>query len=156
MKIKKKLSLEFLQLRPTDSVALERLFKLLQTSDEIKFFYPHPFSSDEALRICSYVGRDMYFGLFRDGHIVGYGMLRGWDEGYDIPSLGIVIHPDERGKGMGEYMMLKLHGAAKQKGAKEVRLKVYPDNSAAIQLYKKLGYVFRGFEQGQMIGILTL
>ncbi|MCK4727090.1 MAG: GNAT family N-acetyltransferase [Anaerolineales bacterium] len=135
---------------------MERFFKLIQTSDEIEFFHPHPFSSDEALRICNYIGSDMYFGLLQDGHIIGYGMLRGWDEGYDVPSLGIVIHPSERGKGMGEFMMLKLHETARQKGTKEIRLKVYPDNSAAIHLYKNLGYVFRGFEQDQMIGILIL
>ena len=52
--------------------------------------------------------------------------------------------------------MLFLHQAARQKGADQIRLKVYPDNEKAIGLYKDLGYVFGELEENQIIGILTL
>jgi len=93
-----------------------------------------------------------------DGNVVlAYGILRGWDEGYAIPSLGIAVHPDARGTALGELLMHFLHGAARQRGARRVRLKVYSDNLAARSLYAKLGYNFDSVvEDGQLIGTLEL
>jgi [ribosomal protein S18]-alanine N-acetyltransferase len=84
-------------------------------------------------------------------------MLRGWDEGYDVPSLGIAVHPESRGQGLGELLMHFLHCAARRKGAREIMLKVYKENTAAYQLYLRLGYRFDGEEQkGQLVGRLAL
>ncbi len=88
--------------------------------------------------------------------VLGYGMLRGWDDGWKIPSLGIALDPRIRGNGTGEMLMHFLHAAARRRGATKVRLKVYPDNRTAIALYKKLGYVFATEEAGQLVGYITL
>jgi ribosomal protein S18 acetylase RimI-like enzyme len=73
--------------------------------------------------------------------VIGYGMLRGWDEGYSIPFLGISIHPSHHGKGYGKIMMNHLHRIAYDCGVRSIKLKVYKDNIGAISLYKKLGYI---------------
>ncbi len=61
-----------------------------------------------------------------EGSIVAYGMLRGWDEGYETPSLGIAVHSEWQARGVGRRMMEHLHQVARVRGAKRIRLKVYP------------------------------
>ena len=68
-------------------------------------------------------------------------MLRGFDEGYSIPSLGIATHPDHRRATHAGDMIDHLHAVARVSGATKVRLKVYPDNHAAMALYLSAGYV---------------
>ena len=62
-----------------------------------KFFHPHPFTTEAARERAAYTGKDLYYVVIEGDEILGYGMLRGWDEGYEVPSLGIVIHPAHRG-----------------------------------------------------------
>lgn len=124
---------------------------------EDKRFHPHPFTRDLAIERCSYRGRDVYCAAMAGGKVLGYGMLRGWDAGYDVPSLGIAIHSDARGIGLGRAMMLLLHAEARRRGSSRIRLKVYPDNRVAVELYRSLGYVFASdLEQGQLLGVKTL
>lgn len=104
----------------------------------------------------SYRGKDVYYLLIDGGEIIGYGMLRGWDEGFQTPSLGIVIDPSAQGRGLGRCLMSVLHAAARERGASQIRLKVYPENKPAVELYKSLGYEFLAEQDGQLIGILEL
>src|SRR5690242_21202213 len=91
-----------------------------------------------------------------DNHVIGYGMLRGWDEGYAIPSLGIAIDPEVRGRGHSRVLMNFLRDVAKQRGAERIRLKVDPQNQSAAELYRSLGYVLEPQPDGQLIGFLEL
>jgi ribosomal protein S18 acetylase RimI-like enzyme len=125
-------------------------------SSESKYFHPHPMDEQEARKIASYSGSDLYYGLFEDEKMIGYGMLRGWDEGYIIPSLGIALKDTARGQKLGEMFMHFLHIVARVRGSKKVRLKVYPSNIAALNLYKKLGYKFSEIVDNQLVGILDL
>jgi ribosomal protein S18 acetylase RimI-like enzyme len=79
-------------------------------------------------------------------------MLRGFDQGYDIPSLAIIIHPEYRQMGLGMLLMSFLHAEARIRKVSRVRLKVYPHNTAACNLYKQVGYNFSGKEGDQLIG----
>ena len=94
--------------------------------------------------------------MFDENKIIGYGLLRGWDEGYDIPSLGIMIDSSYRGKGLSYQMMEYLHKAAKEKNASQIRLTVYKQNNKAISLYKKLGYTFSEKNEEELIGITDI
>lgn len=140
-----------------DEQELGRFFDMIRQNGDDEYFHPHPFDLETAKRFCRYKGKDLYFIQKFDGEISGYGMLRGWEEGYKIPSLGILIHPGLRGKGLGEKFMGFLHEQARKKGADRVMLKVYPDNKKAVSLYEKMGYVFSsGTESGQISGILKV
>ena len=146
---------EVVPIGPELETALTIFFQHID-EDVSKHFHPHPLTADEARRIARYQGRDVYKALVENGRIVGYGMLRGWDAGYDVPSLGIAILPDRRGLGLGCYLMHVLHEAARNRGATKVRLKVYPDNASALSLYRSLGYQFDQMEAGQLVGFLDL
>jgi ribosomal protein S18 acetylase RimI-like enzyme len=115
------------------------LKRLLENGDEA-FFSPHPFTDKEAKRLAHYQGKDYYCVALEESRVAGYGILRGWDEGYARPSLGIAVHPDERRKGHAEKIMAHLHDEARKRQAREVRLRVKKDNARAVALYKKLGY----------------
>ena len=148
-----------LEIRQIDQVtekALASFFEALKQAGDEVYFHPHPLTPEEAYKRVQYTGQDLYYVLVEDEQILGYGMLRGWDEGYDIPSLGIVIHPKARGIGLGKAFMHFLHVAAHRKGATKTRLKVYPNNKVAVNLYETLGYVFQNQEAEQLVGFLDL
>lgn len=149
---------EIVRLRAAHEGQLARLFAAIAGDPTATTFHPHPFDPREARRICTYAGRDLFFALDAAGEFHGYGMLRGWDEGYAIPSLGIYVAPTLRGSGAACLLMQHLHLAARLSGAPSIRLRVYPDNAAAVALYGSLGYVFdAGLDaSGQRVGRLAL
>ncbi len=145
--------------RPTPDLAdaLAAFFERLAAASDGAHFHPHPLTRAEAERRCAYAGRDVYGVAVAEGTVLGYGMLRGWDEGFDVPSLGIAIDAAARGTGLGRLVMLWLHAEARRRGAPRIRLKVYPDNTAAVRLYESLGYVFEGaLVDGQRLGFRSL
>lgn len=105
------------------------------------YFTPHPFNEGQIDKIIK-EDKDLYYFAIFENRIISYGMLRGWSEGYSIPSLGIYIDEKYRGIGLGKMFMNFLHASAKLHGAKEVRLTVIKTNISAISLYKKIGYSF--------------
>lgn len=139
---------------PDYAEALGRFFLRLIEAGVDRFFHPHQFTKEEAAFRCGYHGKDIYSLLIESDEVVGYGMLRGWDEGFETPSLGIAIDPVAQGRGLGRYMMEFLHRAAMERGASQIMLKVYPDNLQAVSLYKTLGYQFVAEQDGQLLGIL--
>lgn len=150
-------SLEFRLLCPEFAGPLERFFDALDSAGDSKSFHPHPLTPEVARRIANHRGEDLYYVAINEDSVLAYGMLRGWEKGYDVPSLGIAVHPDFRGLGLGSAMMKFLHIAARIQGAKRIRLKVYPENSSAIRMYEGLGYKFSDdLEDGQLVGLLVL
>lgn len=148
--------LEIVRLAPTLSSALVAFFERLCEAGEEGFFHPHPLTREEAERLCGLSGRDTYYVMVCNEEVLAYGMLRGWDEGYDIPSLGIAVLPTLRGLGLGRLMMRFLHAAARRRGAEWVRLTVCPDNTAATGLYESLGYEFDKSNRSNWVGKLQL
>lgn len=134
---------------------LTGFFSAMKKNKDELYFHPHPFTRQQAEWIAYEADKDLYF-IAHNTHIVfAYGMLRGWNEGYEIPSLGIAVHPDYRGCGYGKIMMNYLHKAAKEEGAPKIRLKVEKDNTIAAELYRSLGYEFTGEEDSQLVGYYT-
>lgn len=145
-------ALEILRLTPGLTRALAEFFREILERGDDRFFHPHPFTQAQATAICTYAGRDEYYGVVYGDCIVGYGMLRGWDEGYEIPSLGIYIRAEARGRGLGELLMGRLHTAASVRGTTRIRLKVDRRNHVARKMYERLGYTFRTREGEQLVG----
>lgn len=144
--------MEFRVVGPADAELLAEVFAEIDQT----FFRPHPFTSRQAQRIASRSGDDVYALLLMDGRPVGYGMLRGWDEGYETPSLGIAIRTPEHRRGYGRALMHELHGEARRRGADRVRLRVHERNEPARHLYESLGYRYQGMERGELVMILDL
>jgi len=133
---------------------LGRFFK--DVKDNI-FFHPHLFTTKEAEKIANYKGRDIYYVIEDSTTIIAYGFLRGWDDHEVDLCLGVVVKPSEQGKGYGELMCNILSTIARQYKVDRVRLHVNPDNTTALNLYKKLGYTFElKRENGDLIGFKDL
>lgn len=140
-----------------DEEALTRFFEIIAADPQaMAFFRPHPFDSAMARKICRREGidRDDYFAVFDGEEIVGYGMLRGWDEGYASPAFGVCVKPGERGRGVGRTLLAYALERAREKGAPSVMLKVHDDNKPARALYESFGFVFseRTPDGSQLVG----
>lgn len=146
-------TIQYQAVSDTVSEELVVLFQALVANGDEAFFHPHPLTREYVGHLSVYKGEDLYFVQFFENKLTGYGMLRGWDEGYTIPSLGIAIHPRYRGQGLAAHFMRYLHGQARNRGVHTIRLTVEKSNTCAIQLYEILGYrlsrkndaVFEGF-----------
>lgn len=137
----------------------EQLFALFQAfaADEktARYFHPHPFDRVTASKIARYSGSDAYFGFFWQGELVGYAMLRGWDEGYEVPAFGVAVAPAHEGLGVGGELLQACVEEARSRGARKMMLKVYRDNERALRWYLSRGFEEKGTsDDGQ--GILEL
>jgi ribosomal-protein-alanine N-acetyltransferase len=145
---------------PDDAEALGDLLVHLGADPDARHFHPHPMTREEAgLLAGGFPGRrDEYFGAFVDGHLAGYGMLRGWDEGFDIPSFGVAVDAEARGRGLGRALLRYAIRRARDRGARTLMLKVHTANPGARDLYLSEGFVFADTpdDTGQLRGTLTL
>lgn len=144
-----------------DIEGLTKFFNIISADRQIKkFFHPHPFTEKQARKICLKEGikEDLYFMAVKNNEITGYAMLRGWDEGYDIPSFGICIRPDYQGQGIGKLLTQFAIEFSKKKKAPKIILKVYKNNFPAYNLYRQIGFEFTGEteDRKQWIGYLKL
>lgn len=147
--------------QPLAEDTLEGLVDLLAAlvaSGEARSFHPHPFDRHAIGALCRAAAgpRDEYWVAVEEHRVVAYGLLRGWAEGYAVPSLGIAVHPAARGRGLARSTMMHLHDVALARGASRVRLKVYRDNATAIHLYESLGYRLEPLNERELVGFLEL
>jgi [ribosomal protein S18]-alanine N-acetyltransferase len=146
-------------IRPVDpswgSAIASFLLDLARTGDD-RWFHPFTLDDASAVRIAASAGADVYLIATDKDRVVALGMLRGWDEGYAIPSLGIAVAATARGRGLGRAMMEQLQAEARRRGASKVRLTVDTGNRAAIELYGSLGYAFEAEADGRLVGFLDL
>lgn len=122
--------------------ALTTMLRAVEDAGETNWFSPHSFSRPYLAKLCAPHVLDLHYVLMVEAEAFAYGLLRGWDEGYEIPSLGIAVHPDHRGVGLGVTMMQFLHAAARLRGCARVRLRVSRSNAVAVALYHATGYRF--------------
>jgi ribosomal protein S18 acetylase RimI-like enzyme len=138
----------------------EPLFKFFERNkDAYKLFHPHPFTMEAITDIINTFCEDYYCVVVVYDKVIGYGMLRGLDDGFNIPSLGIMIDREWQGHHLGRVLMGWLHlVAAGGMGVEKIRLTVGKTNLAAVNLYKSLGYELKNKEgwDDYYEGFLTL
>lgn len=116
-----------------------------QPPDYARFFYAFSFDEAEIARILGGRKLDVYSGMFWQGRLIGFFMLRGWDAGYDVPSYGVLIDQKFRG---GQFMRLSLEIAkliSRLSGATRLMAKIHPDNISP-RGARRLGFVQTGVE----------
>jgi hypothetical protein len=93
-------ALEIVRIDPTMEENLALLFREIRVSNDHLHFHPHLFDDQTARWIANYDGHDLYVVVREPGtdRFLGYGMLRGWDAGFDVPSLGILIVEKHAGR----------------------------------------------------------
>ena len=87
---------------------------------------------------------NIYSLISLNGVPIGFGMIRGWDEKWDDKCLGVFISKEMRGLGFGEALCKELIRAGKNRGLDKLRIHVSPENTRALNLYNKLGFVVEG------------
>jgi ribosomal-protein-alanine N-acetyltransferase len=146
-------------LAPSDATALgEFLAAAHDHAPTAELFHPHPLTREFAVELCGKLSaiKDRYFALFVDDRVAGYAMLRGWDEGYKVPSFGICVHPALQNAGVGHVLTTFGIEESKRAGAEKVRLTVYKRNERAAHLYRKYGFVFAEKDEHSWVGVLDL
>ena len=133
-------------IRPLDSDDLPQLVSLFTRNDlpsVTENFDPFPLNAASATEALARGRRDRVYGAFYDTTLVAFSMLRGWDEGYDIPSFGILVDAAHHGRGIGTQLTDWTIKEANRLSSPAIRLSVYARNTRAVRIYKRLGFVER-------------
>jgi [ribosomal protein S18]-alanine N-acetyltransferase len=123
-----------------DEAALAAFFEENNRPEVIGNFHPFALDAESAHRICAEPRRDRYFASWDYDAIAGLGMLRGWDEGYEVPSFGILVDQRQQGRGHGKALTEYALGLARELSAPRVRLTVHAENARAVALYERAGF----------------
>lgn len=120
----------------------EVLSTLLSKSSPVysKHFIPFPFDLKSIESVLSKAIKDKFYGVFVSGALVGFYMLRGFDEGYSIPSYGVWIAEEFSNKGLSTLTLQHAISFCKINSIKKIMLKVHPDNLVAKHIYEKFGF----------------
>jgi ribosomal protein S18 acetylase RimI-like enzyme len=147
------------RIRLTDVKVLGSFFEELARDEEsTRFFHPHPLTPAYAAELCASARarQDRYYIALFGQHLAAYGMLRGWDEGYAVPSWGGCVHPELRGAGLGHFLLEHAVAECRAAGAATLRLSVYKANQRGIHLYAKFGFMFQDKGEISVVGLLDL
>lgn len=143
MTLKKSFLIRPLEARDAAAVAA---FLNSQSKEYMKFFYA--FGSDETsiAKMLSEAEKDVYSGIFWQKELVGFFMLRGWDEGYEFPSLGIFVKEKYRGKRLLPLVIESAKVICKLSNVNKLIAKSHPDN-AGLKNLLQLGFRQVGVEE---------
>ena len=147
-------SLEIRRLGDEHIDGLIKLYEFNKTNFE--HFFPHPFTKEAIAEVIETSVLDLYYVVVFNDTIIGYGMLRGMDEGYDVPSLGIAVDKAVYGTGVAVTLMEFLETTSRLYGYKKMRLRVFKANPRAYNFYIKLGYTYEPYDEESVLGFKEL
>ena len=110
-----------------------------------RFFYAFGSEAGEIAALLARRERDVYSGMYWQGRLVAFFMLRGWDAGYEVPSFGVVVDAEHRGRA---FMRIALDVAklvCRLSGASRLMAKIHPDNVSP-RGARRLGFTQTGVE----------
>jgi len=100
--------------------------------------YPRPWSRTHFLDELASPHAFPLSAFDHDGRLVGYICpMQLLDEGH---ILNVAVHPDCRGRGIGELLVQRVLGDCRLGDADFVSLEVRPSNHSALALYRRLGF----------------
>lgn len=132
--------LSITRIKGEDVQALAALFEENNRPEIIHYFHPFPLNRASAHNIALHSSQDRYYLAWLDAVAVGLCQLRGWDEGYEIPSFGAFVDYKYHGQGIGRALTEFAIAEAVRLGCPKVRLSVYASNVRALSLYRSLGF----------------
>ena len=130
----------FRRLRPVDADALGALFERNDVPAVTDLFCPFPLTRATAHQLLRDGCKDLFFGLFHGGQLTAFSMLRGFDEGYAIPSFGLLVDRPQQRRGYGRALLRHTCRYADRAAVARVRLTVFLDNPGARALYEAEGF----------------
>lgn len=128
----------------------EELSRLLQSAgpEYSRYFIPFKFDRQTIEGILASARRDRYFAVCIGGELAGFYMLRGFDQGYEVPSYGVWIGPAYSGMGLASLTLQHAFCFCRANGIKRLMLKVHPDNAKAKKIYERNGFTETGIDAG--------
>jgi RimJ/RimL family protein N-acetyltransferase len=127
-------------IEPGDEPALAALFAANDVPEVTRWFDPFALSSDTARALSRHAGRDLYWGAWSDGELVGFAMVRGWDSGHPQPAYGCLVDRRHQGRGIGTTMTRTALARLRERGIAQVRARVHDDNAASLQMHVAAGF----------------
>lgn len=127
------------------AAGVEAVLALLRCSEREAGFDPARVPPEKAMAFDALrIARQgfLYYARAGGGRLVGYGRLtRGRHAAARLGVVALTVLEAYRRKGVGEALLRALLQAAAAAGMREVWLSVRPDNTPALRLYDKLGFV---------------
>jgi ribosomal protein S18 acetylase RimI-like enzyme len=132
------------RLRTADRPALRQFGNSLSPATTAKFL-PHAYDDAtlEPILNRSEAGDDLTLGVFRGPLMVAYFFL--WYLQQPFPMLGVGLHDEVQGTGLGRQMLNLLIIEARQHGNDGIDLTTLPANERAFRLYLSVGFRHIGF-----------
>lgn len=117
-----------------------------QTQKEAFYMYPrgeYPFQAEQLYKTA--LSRELPTVIHRLGEIVGYGNLYDVAEADDCWLGNVIVHPNYRRQGVGQFLIeVMIQRAKEELRVREINLIVHNTNTKALLLYNKFG--FRPFD----------
>jgi len=115
--------------------------------DHTKYFTPFSFDEVSIKKMIDSAVRDKYFGIFISDNLAGFYMLRGFDEGYEVPSYGVWISDKYSRMGLSTLTLQHAITFCRINSIKKIMLKVHPENVVAKNIYESFGFKEEGIDQ---------
>lgn len=124
---------------PLNSIDIDEVRQLdLDDADILNSFYEISYPGNWFESYMLKTG--MYFGLFRNQTIIAAGGVHVYSPAYNVAALGnIAVHPDFRGQGLGKAISAAT-AISLLKQVDNIGLNVNCDNTAALAVYRSLGF----------------
>ncbi len=115
-----------------------------QSRDYARFFTPFSFDEETISGILDKRERDVFMGMYWRNRLVGFFMLRGWDEGYEVAAYGVLTDQAYRGYGLARLSLEMAKIICRLCRTPRMMLKVHPRNIVAKTLFEKARFVLDG------------
>ena len=139
-------NIEIKELKSDQASTLSALI-LNALKDYTKHFTPFSFEEDSIKKIINDAIIDKYFGIFINDNLAGFYMLRGFDQGFEVPSYGVWISDKFYSLGLSKLTLQHAIAFCKVNGLKKIMLKVHSENIIAKNIYESFGFKQEGFDE---------
>ncbi len=133
------------RLGPGDAAALSELLEA-EPAEYRKYFHPFEFDLLTISQLLKKAVRDHFVGVEISGdaknRLVGFYMLRGFDEGFAAPMYGVIIAHQYSRRGLGVLTLSHAEAFCRINNIGRLLLKVHPENRKARCLYEQHGFSF--------------
>lgn len=143
------------ELREAQESDYEEMLRFFAENNRIeitKRFRPFPLTPEMAHFICKEPKKDRYYVAYYEGKLVGLGMLRGWDEGYDIPAFGTFIDYRHHAKRFGITILDHAIADARRLGSPAIRISGHASNAVVVHYCESRGWTMLSKEPVELEG----
>jgi RimJ/RimL family protein N-acetyltransferase len=133
--------LDIRPLRPGDAASLEEMLSS-SSPNYLQYFKPFAFDDITLRKLLTAARRDQYWGIWHGPQLTAFFMLRGLDQGYEVPSFGVAVAEAHAGRGLLKLSLAFAITWCRLNRISKIMLKVHPANTAA-----RLQYEGHRFEQ---------